>query len=328
MRMTKPLTWALLVSALALSSGCLGDGADRVLSIDASGVVEGLVFFDANGDRQLDQGDVPVQDVGIRLLVRSTPDTIGRAESDANGLFTIAGLPVGTYDVVIDTATVDDTLLVVKVDPLQITVEPDDSANSQVALSFEKVSVEEARTLPEGQRVFVEGTALSGFGTFGDQSVHLAGESAAIRLIRVNTAAIFAGDSVRFRGRLAIDQGQPVIIDAAPFILAIVQPLDPVRVTTATAADADAGALDAALVEVVDATIQDRDAPIGQDITLTVDDGSGPLALVLDVDVPFTATDTFTVGTVIDAAGVLLPVPGTPDTWLLKPRSDADLTIK
>ncbi len=215
---------------------------------------------------------------------------------------------------------------VVKIDPTSITVQLDDTVTSLIAVSFPKVTIAEARALPVGEQVFVEGTAVTGRATFGDRSIHLVGSSGAIRITRSRPAAILPNDSVRVRGRIAIENGQPTLDDATPFLISIVDPIDPEAVTTAAAASADGGRLDAALVEITGATIQDT-ATVADGLQLSVDDGSGALELLLDSDVPFTNLAAYVPGAVLDARGVLVPT-AAGATWQLKPRFDSDLTVK
>lgn len=319
---------ALLSLTLAVTLfvyGCLGTEEDRVLGITATGTVEGVVFFDVNGDRELDLADTPQPDVGVRLLVRGTRDTLARVTSDATGGFVVS-LPVGSYNVAVDSASVADSVQVVKIDPPSFDVQLGDTVTSLIALSFPKVTIAEARALPPGQQVFVEGTTVTGRLTFGDRSVHLAGSTGAIRITRVRPSAILPNDSLRVLGRVTIENGQPTLDDATPFLIAVVDPIEPEAVTTAGAASADGGRLDAALVEIAAATIQDT-ATVADGLQISVDDGSGTLELLLDSDVPFTNLAAYVPGAELDAQGVLVPTAGGA-TWQLKPRFDSDLTVK
>jgi hypothetical protein len=317
---------SIIVVALSLN-GCLGTGEDRVTSIDATGTVGGLVYFDANGSREPDETDPPVALVGVRLLVGGTTDTLVRTLSDQAGLFTMPTVPVGIYEVAVDPVTIPDSLQLVRINPDFLLASQDDTATSFIALSFPIVSIDEARQLPEGERVFVQGIALNAQSTFGDQTVHVAGRTGAIRVLRVGEPNVFAGDSVRVLGTTSLLDGQPVLNNATVFGVSIASVRPPERLTTSIAASGGIGTLDAALVQVVDVTVADT-ATIADGFLLTVDDGSGALAVLLDKDAPFVDPTAFVPGLVIDATGLLTPTPDVPNTWTLKPRSDADLRIK
>ena len=317
------------VSVILVASfltACLGTGEDRVTSINATGVVDGLVYFDANGNRQPDGDDSGVFLVGARLLFGGTQDTATRAISDREGLFSMPAVPVGLYEVVVDPSTVPDSLLVVDIDPAEILAGRDDTTTISIALSFPKATVEEARQLPPGERVFVDGIALNGRETYGDQTVNIAAGTWAIRSTRVGAAVIFAGDSVRFLGTTSSLEGQPTLDEVTPFLLAVADVPPAVRLTTATAATADSARFDAALARVADATITDT-ATVATGFALSVNDGSGLLRVLLDEDVPFTLDSLYVPGAVVDATGLLFPIAGDPFTWEMKPRSDADLTL-
>jgi hypothetical protein len=320
---------ATLSLASIMLAGCLGTGEDRVLGIDATGTVDGLVYFDIDGSRTLDGSDLPLAGIAVRLVVSGTRDTVARASSASDGLFRMRGVPVGSYQVAADTASLGDSVQVVKTDPAEIVVTPDDSVTVTIGVSFPIVSVAEARELPRGGKVFVEGIALNDRDAFGDASVHLAGESAAIRVTRVRLSIIFPGDSVRFLGTLSTENGQPTLDDATPFLLALAETPPAEHLTVAVAATADGGTLDAALVRVEGVTVSDT-TTVARDFLLTVIDASVPpdtLEVLLDGDVGF-VLDPFVPDIVLDVTGLLLPVGSDPPRWRLKPRSTTDLVVK
>ncbi len=329
MRNLRLSTAAALLSGLAFAvtfgtSGCLGTD-ERVLGITGTGTIQGVVFFDVDGNRNRDAADLPQPDVRVRMVVRGTRDTLARVTSNSTGEFVVS-LPVGGYDVAVDLTSVADSVQVVRIDPASFAVQEGDTIASLIAVSFAKLTIAEARALPPGERVFVEGTALTGRATFGDRSVHLVGRTGAIRVTRVRPADIIAGDSLRFLGRIVIQNGQPTLDDAAPFPLGVVEQPDPEAVSTAVAATADGSRLDAALVEIAGATIQDT-ATVVDGLQLSVNDGSGALGLLLDRDVPFTNLAVFVPGAQLDAQGVLVPTAGGA-TWQLKPRSGSDISVR
>jgi len=294
--------------------------------------VNGIVYFDTNGNRTLDPDDEGAFLVGVRLLVGGTQDTASRALSDREGLFEMPSVPVGIYEVVVDPVTLPDSLQLVAIDPAEILASRDDTTTTTIALSFPKVTVEEARDLPPGERVFVDGVALNARETFGDRTVHIASGGWAIRSTNVGSAVIFVGDSVRFLGTTSTRDGQPTLDDVAPLILDITDAPPAIRLTTFLASTADSARFDAALAQIATATITDT-ATVSSGFALSVDDGSGLLRVLLDSDIPF-AADTLPVdslyipGVVIDATGLLVPISGDSTIWELKPRSNADLEIQ
>ncbi len=85
--------------------------------------------------------------------------------------------------------------------------------------------------------------------------------------------------------------------------------------------------LDAALVQIVGATVQDT-ATLAGNRRLTVTDGSGPLVVQLDTIAGFRgavlASDTLRAK--LDATGVLVPTGA--GAWILLPRAPADVVVK
>jgi hypothetical protein len=188
------------------------------------------------------------------------------------------------------------------------------------------VSVADARGLPNGRRVAVVGIALNRWTTFGDSTVHVADATGAIRAIRTTFADFSPGDSIRVVGTAATTaSGERVLDSAIPSILALGTPPTPRDVSTA-AASAATGAIEAALVRIVGAAVGDTATTPTGDFRLTVDDGSGPLLVDLDRHA-FTPAQRapFVPGVTIDAIGLLV-LDGS--SWVLKPRSTADLTAR
>ncbi len=194
-------------------------------------------------------------------------------------------------------------------------------------LSFEypSATLREVRSLEPGKRVAVEGVALNGWATFGDATVHLADRTGALRTIRVAQANLFAGDSVRVIGTVAVLDGQPVLSDATASILAAGTAPAPRPRTTAQAARA-AGGLDAALVQITNATVTDTATTAARDFLLTVNDGSGAVQVLIDQDTGIQRAP-YVPNARIDAIGVLVPLAGG-GGWMLKPRTSADLRVR
>ena len=172
--------------------------------------------------------------------------------------------------------------------------------------TFPTVSIAAARTLAPGRTVFIHGIALNGWSTFGDSSVHIASGGTAIRVTRLPSSAIFAGDSVRVLGTIGIRDGQPVLNGTSFAILrsgAGVPPVD--SISTFTAARAAAGTRDANQARVTGRITNVQTLPNGETI-LGVNDGSGALTVILDSDVGFTGS-SYQIGSIATVRGVLVP---------------------
>lgn len=326
--MRRPL---LAIIALAALAGCENGGATRTLGIGATGVVRGEVYFDANGSRTRDAADVAFVGARLRLLSPGGSDTLFRATTGADGTFLIANVPVGTYAVLVDSASAGDTARVIDAAPVSVTVTPDDSVDFVAAISYPVRTIAEARLLAPGQRLFVRGIALHSRETFSDTTLHIVDATGAMRATRVRPSAggLAAGDSVILRARIAERLGQRVLDDVTPFVVGTTFiPSAPTVTSLGASTGGVAGSLDAALVRLVNVSVLDT-ATVGGNLQLTLDDGSGTVVVVLDraADVGFRAplpTGLYIPGRRFDVGGVLVPTGA--GAWRLKPRSALDLT--
>ncbi len=203
-------------------------------------------------------------------------------------------------------------------------------------LSYPLLTVNAARARPPGTRLQVKGVALNTWNTFADSTLHIRDATGAIRAFKVPATPIATGDSVGLLGTIDVAYGQPVLRDVYPNLLrAGLQPAQPSQVlTTGAASSAKAGTLDADLIRVAGAVIQDTSRTADMDQVFTVNDGSGPLNVVLDRDVPFYLSwpasgngQPVIIKTTISVTGLLVPAALPAGTWILKPRGTADVTV-
>lgn len=326
-RLAAPIAATLCAAALV---ACGNAGEDRVLSIQATGTVTGLVYLDRNGNRIADglNVDTALAGVGVRLVVAGTRDTAARATSDLLGIYHMTGVPVGHYVLVVDTATVGDSVDVVRIDTNVVTLTAADSADTvRVAVSFPTVTVAQARALPLGKKAFVVGLALNSVNGFGDSTVHIADASGTIRGTRIPPGPVFPGDSMRFLGTRRVRDGQPTLDSVATFYLGAGTLPAGQTVTNATARTANGGALDAALVRITGDTIVDTASVVvgadSGDFQLHVFDGTDTVTVLLDHNAGFSGVSlaAYVPGAVFTIRGLLLPVPpGNTGAWRLKPR--------
>lgn len=328
--MTQRTLMTVIGCALALAA-CETVG-ERTLGVDATGVVAGRVNVDRDGDGQVGPGDLAFRDLELVLRSRTGRGVVGRTTSQANGLFFFSNVAVGEYEVTVAESAVPDSLVVLRIDSANVRLAAGDTTFAAVVLSYPTVDYPTARTTPIGRTVFVEGVVLNGWSTFGDSTMHLASAEHGLRLIRTITTSVVVGDSVRVLGIRGTRDGQPVLHSARVFFLRTVEPRDPHPVETGVADHADDGALDARLIRITAAAATDTlTLPTG-DFRITVDDGSGPMALLLDRSISTWANIAawrFSLREPLlehefDVTGVL--VPNGDGTWSIKPRVSLDLT--
>ncbi len=315
--------------AAALLAACSNAGQDRILSVHGTGVVQGFVYFDVNGSGSFEQGtDTALARINIRLIAKGTSDTTAKGSTGATGVYRLTDTPVGEYVVAVDTSAFGDSLRIEKLDSTSITVGAAETTTVNVAVSYPRVSIAEARSLAASRRVFVVGVALNGAATFADSTVGLADTARAIRLTRVR-AAFATGDSLRVLATTGQRAGQPTL--DAPTVFALGRGSLPtaVNLTTAVAAGAAGGARDAEPVTVHGAVISDT-SRTSTSFVLTVSDSSGPLEVQLDFvsDAAFQPVNlpgNYIPGNKFDMLGLLFPTGA--GAWRLRPRSAADLTL-
>jgi hypothetical protein len=319
-------------SFVALTAGLLFAGcessADRVLAIDAEGRVGGIIYVDRNASGSFEPAvDAPAPGVAIALIVPGSTPAVAQVTTDANGVYVFSNVPVGRYSLRVDTSNFGDSLRVARIDSLSFTVAASDTPTVSVSLTYPPINVADVRTLPAGKRVLLQGVALNGWTAFADSTLHIADSTGVLRVLRVAPAPIVAGDTVRLLGTVTLQGGVPTVADVVAFRVGP-GPLirTPKPLTTAAAATANGGLLDADLVLVSNAMIINAfTSPTGR-VTATVDDGSGTLEVVLEPTGNFGNRPAMAPGSILQVTGLLVPN-STRTAWQLKPRATADLTV-
>lgn len=321
----------VVAAALLLAAGCTTDFSDRILTVGGEGGVFVLLYRDENLNSTFNaQTDAPLGQAMITLSRTATLAEASTRTTDSAGTVLFVRVPVGRYRLDPLAAVLGDSLE--RIDPTrEFTVTADDTVSISVGLRFPSFTVSEARNLPIGKKVWVKGIALNGPATFGDSTVHLADTASAsyIRMSRVRPAPIVPGDSVQLLGTRSVRDGQPTFNVTLVLIRGDGDPLPPDTVTTAVAASAAGGALDAAFVHIPAATIADTITGVDGKL-LTVDDGSGPLGVLLSANINFgnlNVLNSYAPGVSVALFGLLVPDPLNPGRWILKPRGRPDIAI-
>lgn len=322
----------------ATIAGCDSAGRDNLLEIEADATIEGVVFFDVNGTRELEASDRGAGGVTVALVRTGTLDTIARTTTGSGGEFEFAAVPVGRYHVAIPPAVLGDSIGVVYRDPPgavveggsttvdehAITVGAEDTATVQVGLGYPRVTLAEARALPPGRKVFVRAVALTQRDQFGDTSLYVRSEDVGIRVTDVQQANVFIGDTLHVLGTTGMARGQPVLDDATVYIMAAGGLPDALDVPAEQVATARGGDYDALLVAVDDLVVTDT-ATIGAEFVIGADGAPGPVEIVVLPNASY-SIEEYAPGAVLDATGVLVPT-ADGDYWQLRPRSGSDLEV-
>lgn len=324
-RRTIPLRLTALV-LLAAVSACSSNLDDQVFALDGAGRVIGFLFRDNDLNGALNQNvddALPGEMVLLRARGESTDFTMER--TDTLGFFAFRFAPFGTYRVLGSPELLGDSLEAVPGSDAEFVVGANDTIFINFGVRYRTITVAEARALPVGARRWVSGIVLNPQQAFGDSTVHMADSTGAIRATAVRPVGLSIGDSIRFLGRRDTRDGQPVIVVSTIATRGNGPVPPPTVLTSAVAAGAAGGTRDAALVRIANATITDA-VTVGQFRILTVNDGSGPIEVVLAPTINFNPLGTYVPGVVLDVTGLLTPASGG-GGWFVRPRGRFDLTV-
>ncbi|HKK94575.1 MAG TPA: hypothetical protein VJ925_14165 [Longimicrobiales bacterium] len=321
--------WVAAGFVAILATACSDSGDVTRVDVDATGTVAGVLFLDVDGGGTFDGGDTRLADQRV-VLGTSAGGSVREATTDEDGEFVITEVPVGTYVARVPAAILGDSLQAG--DPATVTVLQGETSTVQVDLTYPAFALEEIAGLATGRRVFTSGIALNRRLSFGDGRVHLRGAEEALRAVEVERVGFNTGDSIRVLGRTAIREGQPVLADVSVSVLVSLAAVPaPIVTTTAAAATAEGGEIDADLVRIRDARIVDT-ATVAGDFVVTVDDGSGPLEVLLQAFQSFNLTglEPDPVLRVTQMTGLLVPfVEGDGSIrWRLVPRGGFDIATQ
>ena len=325
---------AILSALCILAAACDPAGGDRILDIDSEGTVEGVVFLDLDASSTPGPDDGPAVDLLVALVVEGTTDTVASVRTDAEGFFSFPSIDAGTYDVVIPPAGLSDSIRVVYRDPpgspienigpteiTSVTVGRDDSVSVTLGVSYFIVSVEEARALPNGRRVFVRGLALN---TFQDgDTLSVQGDTRALRILGASGEDLEPADSALVLGTVATRDGQPVLLNGSAQFDGSGAAIDTLELSAGTARTAGGGVHDAQLVSLHALLVTDT-ATIGSRFIVTTEDPSGTIAISAPVSFEF----EFAPGDELDVIGILVPATGVASTWQVRPRTPEDVTLR
>jgi hypothetical protein len=325
------LTRLFFAAAIAavFAAACSNAGSELGLSVNTSNIVSVGVYLDRDGSRTLSlPTDTAFANARVALLFAGSSDTLKAETTNSLGIALFNGVPLGQYRVVVVPASIGDSIEVQKIDPEDITVRAADAVTVVLArLGYPEVSIRQARALPAGRRVFIRGIVLAGVQSFRDTTSHVADSSGQIRLTRVSLRGGLTGnnpgDSVSVLGLTRSRAGQPTLENA--LLSRFGQGPAPIAlpVGTGTAASANNGLLDAALVQITGALISDT-ATVAPDFRVVASDATGTLNILLDGSINFNRT-AFRPGRSMIVRGVL--VPDGQGGWSLKPRELSDVLL-
>lgn len=325
----------LLATALAgtLAGACTNATDVQLLEIARSGFLFGQVYLDLDGSRGLTAADRPIANTTVLLLSSGTAEVVAQVVSDSLGVFSMGSVPLGAYTLALSDGALGDTLETLgPATPLVLS--DGDSTLVNIGASYPYLAIEEIPSTPPGRRVFTSGIALNQRVNFDPTGqVHFAGDSLFLRGTNVARSGIAPGDSVRLLGRVTLDNGRNALDQVTPFVLVTSAALVSAQnTTTALAATADGGRLDAALVRIRGAEITDTSTTVDGSFRFWANDGSASIEVVIRefLGLNKSAFRPDTIIRISQADGLLTPFVdgGGNQRWRLLPRGGGDIALE
>lgn len=312
----------LIALSLGLSVAC--DNANEQLALPDLGYgAFGIgVIIDRDGSRSFSPGDTAYTGARFALFSANGTDTLRRVTTDTLGIAFFDSLPIGRYRYALIPSSLGDSLP--DVDGVEGTFRIIAAGDSSVAsatarVGYATLSIAEVRSAPAGRRVFVHGVVTSAMQFHTDQAMHItAGGNLRITdaTHRPGRTGNNVGDSVVVFGTTGAVNGQPVLLNGV--VQTISERPAPIadEVDVATARTAQDGALDAALVHIVGATVGDT-ASVDEEFHVGIAQGADTVMMVID---PLLQPNksSFAPGRTLELRGVL--VANGDGTWHIKPR--------
>lgn len=281
-------------------------------------------YFDLDGAPGFGGADQPAPGLRFEVVLPGSGTAVASGAADAMGQIALTEIPVGTYDFRVDPAYLGDSLFVSQIDTTRLTLVPGDVVSLQVGVTAPTLSMSEARSAPEGRRVWVRGLALNSRFSSIDGALHVRESTGeAMRVVFPSAVVGSPGDSVRVLGVTTGTGSRRFLTGGFVSVVANdVRPIVPLDVSLADANTAGGGALDARLVVVRTGTVTDAVTMpfVGQRVT--VSDGTTDLTVMLLSQNGFDTPPQ--IGAPVQSlAGVLVPVAGS-SVWQLVPRGFGD----
>lgn len=319
------------VLAAALVAACEPDTAPP-FTIDETGAVEGLLYYDADNDNVFDpsDGDYSLQGVKVRFTVRGdTTQVYATATSDAQGRLRVEGLPAGTADALFDLSTLPAGLQVCE-NPQPVTVLPGQTRFFRVETRNAcLILADEVRELtPDaGARAAVRGIVTVRQGAFRADNAYLQDASGGIQIFGVPAAlGLVEGDVVEAGGVVGEFNGE-IQLEGVTSVRKV-GTADLITPAVVTPEEFASREFESDLVRMEDLKVVSVGTADAQGrFSVRVDPATGPADYTFDLRIEGTGTGltpaNFTVGSTYDVVGIASVFSSNAQ---LKPRKPADVT--
>ncbi len=309
----RPGRWLIAAAGLLAAAACSMKLAPQ-FSVNGTGDLSGLVFLDRDGNGLYDPsaGDSALANVHVVVYNRGSTDVLanGDAHTNADGRFSITGLPAETVSLHVDTTGLSGVVSFCT-NPLPVSVYLDET--SFVAVDGRTgcvVTIKQAEAMPLGSHVTVRGTVTSSVAQISTGQAYLQDETGGVQIYSPTGPSFTIGDIIEVSGTLSSYSNETEISPATVNSVTPGTPLAPTVVTSAEAANAAGditAELQGELITIKAARLIDV-FTTGGGRNAVIDDGSGPVAVRFDSHVVADTTTlktTFTAGKCYDWTGIL-----------------------
>ncbi len=316
-----------LVGLSSLAGGCTRDDPFGPLP-GGLATVGVQAFLEYDGNPGFGGGDDPAPGLRFEVVLPGSSTAVATGVADATGQIVLEKIPIGTYDLRVDPAYLGDTLVVTQIDTTRVTLAPDMVFPIQVGVTPPTRSVSEARSLPEGRRVWITGMALNSRPSSVDGALHVLQEGdGAMRVVFPSAVPGAPGDSLRTLGSTVGSGSSRYLAGGWVAVLAQdVRPILPLQVSLDEARSAGGGAHDAKLVVVRTGVVSDTATVPFVGVHVTIADGPTTLTMLLRQQNGFGGAPPLG-APVNSVVGLLVPDPASPSTWRLVPRGQGDVSL-
>ena len=288
-----PSVAGALALGVALALGACADDPAPQIVFTETGTLEGFLFFDENRDGAFDpaDGDFEIAQATVQVRNSGSSEVLVTGMTGADGRVVIPQLPIGTHDLLIDTATVDDIVFYCR-NPVPFTIYVSEVRFQDfIGLNGCVISIAEAEALDPtaGEFVTVKGIVISAPGEIDVLFAAIQDASGGIKLAdaTLNGQGLERGDRVELSGTFTQfsteNQIAGVTVNSLEKGIGQVPPA-PTTTAAIVAAGADpADPLQGTLVEVSGAELVAAFGSGNLNIQNgRIDDGSGPSTIRVD----------------------------------------------
>jgi hypothetical protein len=294
---------------------------------DGIATVNVQAYLEYDGQRGFGGFDQPAEGLRFELVLPGSGTAVASGVADEDGVIQLEQIRTGTYDLRVDPDYLGDTLVMANIDTTRVTLSPSDVVTVQVGVTPPTRTMAEARTLPEGRRVWITGMALNSRGTSIDRAVHVLEEGfGAMRVVFPAATGGAPGDSVRVLGRTVGTGSRRYLSDGLLRVVAsAVRLIRPLEVSVAEARTAGGGALDARLVIIQGGTVTDTVTIPFVGLRLTVGGAANGVHVLLPQQNGFGSPNIAPGRPVVSITGLLVPEDAPAQTWQIVPRGGGDV---